>query len=448
MGGKCSKLCKKFPCNKKRQTDNNEIISNNPSSLNKNNESIIISHKITKTTITNNSNNSEKSPIKKKNKKINSQIIISPKRNCIYSYFSEKDMIKINKLLEEEKNQNFENIKIRHFKLGNLIGQGSYGKVYEALDEERGQLIAVKILDKTRLNNINNSITKIESEIEILSKLHHKNIVKYYGSSQSKNHLQIYFEYCENGSIEKMLKNYKNFPEKIIQKYTKEMLEGLEYLHAHGIIHRDIKGGNILVDRNGICKLSDFGVSKKIKDDLDKSNSYSIKGTPNYMAPEIVKNNDVITRFSDIWSLGCTVIEMINGKPPWSNIKNPFNVLFKIANSKSPPDIPKNCSFNLRDFISCCLKINPYERLNVTQLLKHPFITGNLTKEVKNDSVFFSEFDDNNVSSDMEKIVILQKKKSGESDDNNNRNSHRMSSDFNDEKKSDISDNDIMEYRK
>ena len=448
MGGKCSKLCKKFPCNKKRQTDNNEIISNNPSSLNKNNESIIISHKITKTTITNNSNNSEKSPIKKKNKKFNSQIIISPKRNCIYSYFSEKDMIKINKLLEEEKNQNFENIKIRHFKLGNLIGQGSYGKVYEALDEERGQLIAVKILDKTRLNNINNSITKIESEIEILSKLHHKNIVKYYGSSQSKNHLQIYFEYCENGSIEKMLKNYKNFPEKIIQKYTKEMLEGLEYLHAHGIIHRDIKGGNILVDRNGICKLSDFGVSKKIKDDLDKSNSYSIKGTPNYMAPEIVKNNDVITRFSDIWSLGCTVIEMINGKPPWSNIKNPFNVLFKIANSKSPPDIPKNCSFNLRDFISCCLKINPYERLNVTQLLKHPFITGNLTKEVKNDSVFFSEFDDNNVSSDMEKIVILQKKKSGKSDDNNNRNSHRMSSDFNDEKKSDISDNDIMEYRK
>ena len=448
MGGKCSKLCKKFPCNKKRQTDNNEIISNNPSSLNKNNESIIISHKITKTTITNNSNNSEKSPIKKKNKKFNSQIIISPKRNSIYSYFSEKDMIKINKLLEEEKNQNFENIKIRHFKLGNLIGQGSYGKVYEALDEERGQLIAVKIIDKTRLNNINNSITKIESEIEILSKLHHKNIVKYYGSSQSKNHLQIYFEYCENGSIEKMLKNYKNFPEKIIQKYTKEMLEGLEYLHAHSIIHRDIKGGNILVDRNGICKLSDFGVSKKIKDDLDKSNSYSIKGTPNYMAPEIVKNNDVITRFSDIWSLGCTVIEMINGKPPWSNIKNPFNVLFKIANSKSPPDIPKNCSFNLRDFISCCLKINPYERLNVTQLLKHPFITGNLTKEVKNDSVFFSEFDDNNVSSDMEKIVILQKKKSGESDDNNNRNSHRMSSDFNDEKKSDISDNDIMEYRK
>ncbi len=356
-------------------------------------------------------------------------------------------MIKINKLLEEEKNQNFENIKIRHFKLGNLIGQGSYGKVYEALDEERGQLIAVKILDKTRLNNINNSITKIESEIEILSKLHHKNIVKYYGSSQSKNHLQIYFEYCENGSIEKMLKNYKNFPEKIIQKYTKEMLEGLEYLHAHGIIHRDIKGGNILVDRNGICKLSDFGVSKKIKDDLDKTNSYSIKGTPNYMAPEIVKNNDIITRFSDIWSVGCTVIEMINGKPPWSHIKNPFNVLFQIANSKSPPDIPKNCSFNLRNFISCCLKINPYERLNVTQLLKHPFIIGNFSKDIKNDSAFFPESDDN-VSSDMEKIIILQKKKSSESNDNDNGTNNPISSDFNDDKKSELTENDILEYRK
>ena len=447
MGGKCSKLCEKFPCNKKNQNENNEIISNNPSSIDKNNESIIISRKITQKSITNNSNNSEKTPIKEKKKKLNSQIIISPKKNNLYPYFTEEDMIKINKILEEEKNKNFENIKIRHFKLGNLIGQGSYGKVYEALDEERGQLIAVKIIDKTRLNNINNSITKIESEIEILSKLHHKNIVKYFGSSQSKNHLQIYFEYCENGSIEKMLKNYKKFSEKIIQKYTKEMLEGLEYLHAHSIIHRDIKGGNILVDRNGICKLSDFGVSKKIKDDLDKTNSYSIKGTPNYMAPEIVKNNDIITRFSDIWSVGCTVIEMINGKPPWSHIKNPFNVLFQIANSKSPPDIPKNCSFNLRNFISCCLKINPYERLNVTQLLKHPFIIGNFSKDIKNDSAFFPESDDN-VSSDMEKIIILQKKKSSESNDNDNGTNNPISSDFNDDKKSELTENDILEYRK
>ena len=354
-------------------------------------------------------------------------------------------MIKINKILEEEKNKNFENIKIRHFKLGNLIGQGSYGKVYEALDEERGQLIAVKIIDKNRLNNINYSITKIESEIEILSKLHHKNIVKYYGSSQSKNHLQIYFEYCENGSIEKMLKNYKKFSEKIIQKYTKEMLEGLEYLHAHSIIHRDIKGGNILVDRNGICKLSDFGVSKKIKDDLDKTNSYSIKGTPNYMAPEIVKNNDIITRFSDIWSLGCTVIEMINGKPPWSHIKNPFKVLFQIANSKSPPDIPKNCSFNLRNFISCCLKINPYERLNVCQLLRHPFIIGDNFYQIKDISSNNSEFGDNSITSgDIDKIIIFQNNKSENEKHNNsnNRNYH-----VNGERNSDITNNDFL-YKK
>ena len=262
MGEKCSKFTKnvkrKCPCFQKDNVEiiNNEINTNNPSQ--NNTESQNISRK---ESFQMQKNNTEKNRINENENK------------RIFPYFTQEEMIKINKILQKEKKQikNSSKIKIRHYKLGNIIGEGSYGRVYEALDEDRGQLIAVKIIDKNNLNTINNSnnnsqsLSSIEGEIEILSKLNHKNIVKYYDSSQSKNHLKIFFEYCECGSIAKMLSNYKSFNEKIIRKYTKEMLEGLEYLHAHSIIHRDIKGANILVDRNGICKLSDFGGAKIIK---------------------------------------------------------------------------------------------------------------------------------------------------------------------------------------
>ena len=421
MGEKCSKFTKnvkrKCPCFQKDNVEiiNNEINTSNPSQ--NNTESQNISRK---ESFQMQKNNTEKNRINENENK------------RIFPYFTQEEMIKINKILQKEKKQikNSSKIKIRHYKLGNIIGEGSYGRVYEALDEDRGQLIAVKIIDKNNLNTINNSnnnsqsLSSIEGEIEILSKLNHKNIVKYYDSSQSKNHLKIFFEYCECGSIAKMLSNYKSFNEKIIRKYTKEMLEGLEYLHAHSIIHRDIKGANILVDRNGICKLSDFGGAKIIKEDFEKTST--MRGTPNWMAPEVIKYNEN-TRFSDIWSVGCTVIEMINGEPPFSNIKNPFKVLFHIINCKEPPQIPKNCSFNLQHFIYSCLKINPWERLNVCQLLTHPFIIGDLN---------YSNFSDFHSKNSAE-TDILSRSKNGEKNNKqlNNRNF-------------DKTENDIFGYKK
>lgn len=112
--------------------------------------------------------------------------------------------------------------------------------------------------------------------------------------------------------MSKLLETYKKLSESIIRKYALQILEGLEYLHSHNIIHRDIKGANILVDRDGVCKLSDFGGAKIIEQEIDiKRNSF--KGTPNWMAPETVKKLEH-SRFSDIWSLGCTLIEMATGK--------------------------------------------------------------------------------------------------------------------------------------
>jgi serine/threonine protein kinase len=120
--------------------------------------------------------------------------------------------------------------------------------------------------------------------------------------------------------------------------------------------------------------LSDFGGAKIIVNGLDL-NKKSFKGTPNWMAPEVVKNES-FTRFSDIWSIGCTVIEMATGHPPWVEHKDSIAVLYGIYNSKSPPETPPGLSYELTDFIQCCLKMNQYERYNVYELLRHPFITG------------------------------------------------------------------------
>lgn len=295
----------------------------------------------------------------------------------INNYFRPEDMAKINKLLAEDSKAPHQNIRINHYRRGNLIGQGSFGSVYEGLDEERGQIIAIKYIDKRKLTSLNISYKSIESEIEILSRLNHKNIVKYYNSNETDQHFKIFFEYCEGGSIARLLEKYRNFNACIIRKYLREMLEGLEYLHAHNIIHRDIKGANILVDRNGTCKLSDFGGAKILKEGVELQNTDTINGTPNWMAPEEIgeANKRSTTMFSDIWSVGCTVIEMATGTPPWSEIKNPMAVMFNIMKANSPPEIPKDIPMQLGNFISCCLRINPNERPNVTQLLKHPFLT-------------------------------------------------------------------------
>jgi serine/threonine protein kinase len=155
------------------------------------------------------------------------------------------------------------------------------------------------------------------------------------------------------------LEIYKFLTENVIKKYTKQILEGLEYLHAHNVIHRDIKGPNILVDRDGLCRLSDFGGAKVIKDEIEFKQQNSFKGTPNWMAPETVRSMEY-TRFSDIWSIGCTVIEMATGEPPWANYKNPMATLYNLMHTNTPPKFPEHLSETCKHFLSCCLKYELY----------------------------------------------------------------------------------------
>ena len=201
--------------------------------------------------------------------------------------------------------------------------------------------------------------------------MNHKNIVKYYGSFTKGKKLNLVLEYCSEGSLSKLLKIYNNLNENIIRKYVSQILDGLEYLHANNIIHRDIKCANILIGEGGVCKLSDFGEAKLIK--KERNPNSSIHGTANWMAPEIIKSSTE-TRFSDIWSIGCTIIEMFQGKPPYSDKKDTLSIFNSIIKNNEPPEIPEEMSDLLKDFVQKCLFFEPSKRYNVYELKRHPFL--------------------------------------------------------------------------
>eukprot|EP00826_Nyctotherus_ovalis_P065013 TRINITY_DN9546_c0_g1_i1.p1 TRINITY_DN9546_c0_g1~~TRINITY_DN9546_c0_g1_i1.p1 ORF type:complete len:303 (+),score=50.86 TRINITY_DN9546_c0_g1_i1:583-1491(+) len=241
--------------------------------------------------------------------------------------------------------------------------------------------MAVKQVPIVSISEINalEKIRALEVEIEILSRLQHKNIVRYIGSSREKEHFNIFLEYEGGGSIAKLLGRYGSFKENLVRLYSKQILEGLEYLHAHNVLHRDIKGANVLVDSNGICKLADFGGAKKIYNKAASENGLhsSLKGTPYWMAPEVIKQTGH-GRQADIWSFGCTVIEMATGNPPWSEHKNIFAVLYLIGQTVNPPPFPAEFSQEGKDFLGLIFKHDPNERANVRTLLNHPFIANKL----------------------------------------------------------------------
>jgi mitogen-activated protein kinase kinase kinase 3 len=261
-----------------------------------------------------------------------------------------------------------------------LIGEGAFGKVYKYFNKENGNIYAVKELNFEILNKkINNVDNVIKTEINLLSKMKHSNIVKYYGSFSNAKKLNIVLEYCRGGSLLALLKIFNSFDENIIRKYITQILDGLEYLHCHNIIHRDIKCANILIDKNGICKLTDFGGAKIMKEEMTILSS--MQGTPNWMAPEIIKSLGA-TRYSDIWSIGCTVIEMFQGSPPYSEKKNVLSILNCICKNNEPPKIPEGMSEQLKDFVEKCLVFEPTKRFNVYQLKRHPFLSN--SKSISN----------------------------------------------------------------
>lgn len=157
--------------------------------------------------------------------------------------------------------------------------------------------------------------------------------------------------YCENGSLHSICRNFGKFPENLVALYMTQVLHGLLYLHEQGVIHRDIKGANILTTKEGLVKLADFGVATRKDTGLHES---SVVGTPYWMAPEVIELSGATTA-SDIWSLGCTVIELLDGRPPYHKLQ-PMPALFRIVNDDHPP-LPEGASPVLRYDHSLLLSI-------------------------------------------------------------------------------------------
>ncbi|KAL1627655.1 Protein kinase of the Mitotic Exit Network [Neofusicoccum ribis] len=241
----------------------------------------------------------------------------------------------------------------------------AFGSVYRALNWGTGETVAIKQVKLADLPK--NELRVIMLEIDLLKNLNHPNIVKYHGFVKDAQSLYIILEYCENGSLHSICKNFGKFPENLVAIYMSQVLHGLLYLHEQGVIHRDIKGANILTTKEGLVKLADFGVATKTAG----LNDSSVVGTPYWMAPEVIELSGATTA-SDIWSLGCTVIELLDGKPPYHKLQ-PMPALFRIVNDDHPP-LPEAASPAVRDFLMQCFQKDPNLRVSARKLLKHPWI--------------------------------------------------------------------------
>ncbi|KAL3692907.1 hypothetical protein R1sor_006558 [Riccia sorocarpa] len=254
---------------------------------------------------------------------------------------------------------------------GKLLGSGTFGNVYVGFNSDIGSFCAMKeVLLVSDDSKSKESVKQLGQEIALLSKLRHQNIVQYIGTEALEDRLLIYLEYVSGGSIHKLLQDYGQFKEPVIRSFTRQILCGLAYLHNMNTVHRDIKGANILVDTQGNVKLADFGMAKHI---TAQSFPLSFKGSPYWMAPEVIKHTNGYDLAVDIWSLGCTVLEMATAKPPWSQYEG-VAAMFKIGNSKELPAIPDTLSPEGKDFVRQCLQRNPAERPTAQELLDHPFV--------------------------------------------------------------------------
>ncbi|KAK2983536.1 hypothetical protein RJ640_023070 [Escallonia rubra] len=240
------------------------------------------------------------------------------------------------------------------WKKGKLLGRGSFGHVYVGFNSESGEMCAMKevtlFADDAKSKE---SAKQLGQEIVLLSRLRHPNIVQYYGSETVDDKLYIYLEYVSGGSIYKLLQDYGQFGELAIRNYTQQILSGLAYLHAKNTVHRFIAFYNLQITGQS-CPLS-------------------FKGSPYWMAPEVIKNSNGCHLAVDVWSLGCTVLEMATTKPPWSQYEG-VAAMFKIGNSKELPAIPDHLSDDGKDFVRQCLQRNPLHRPTAATLLDHRFV--------------------------------------------------------------------------
>ncbi|GAB2280179.1 hypothetical protein Dimus_014817 [Dionaea muscipula] len=248
-------------------------------------------------------------------------------------------------------------------------GKGSYGAVYKARDLRTSELVAIKVIS---LAEGEEGYDEIRGEIEMLQQCSHPNVVRYFGSYQGEEYLWIVMEYCGGGSVADLMNATEEPLEECQIAYIcREALKGLAYLHSIFKVHRDIKGGNILLTEQGEVKLGDFGVAAQLTRTMSKRNTFI--GTPHWMAPEVIQESRYDGKV-DVWALGVSAIEMAEGLPPRSGV-HPMRVLFMISSEPAPMlEDKEKWSLVFHDFVAKCLTKDPRLRPAASEMLKHKFI--------------------------------------------------------------------------
>jgi len=267
-----------------------------------------------------------------------------------------------------------------------VLGAGACGVVYRGLVEQPGQLtslrpgqlVAVKRVTIVSSASGKLAAKKVETEVALLQTLQHANIVRYYGTVRDEHSLSIIMEYAEGGSLHSLYRDFGALPEPIVKAFTEQMLRGLSYLHNKNVVHRDVKSMNILLDKSGNVLLADFGCSVDLSA-LAEKRFKSMAGSLPWMAPEVLKmsGDEGASYPSDIWSLGCTVWEMLAGRFPFSDFDNEFHMMCHIASCEDESELlepiddmpPAALRFILR-----CLKMNPAHRPTADELLQDPWL--------------------------------------------------------------------------
>ncbi|KAF2868941.1 hypothetical protein BDV95DRAFT_609203 [Massariosphaeria phaeospora] len=266
---------------------------------------------------------------------------------------------------------------------GQLIGKGTFGRVYLGMNITTGELIAVKQVevnakaagqDKDKIKEL---VKSLDQEIDTMQHLDHANIVQYLGCERKEYSISIFLEYIPGGSVGSCLRKHGKFEECVVSSLTRQTLLGLAYLHREGILHRDLKADNILLDLDGTCKISDFGISKKSDNIYGNDITNSMQGSVFWMAPEVIRaQGQGYSAKVDIWSLGCVVLEMFAGRRPWSK-EEAIGAIYKLGSLNQAPPIPEDVSRVIGlgglSFMYDCFTINPAERPTADTLLRSPF---------------------------------------------------------------------------
>lgn len=275
------------------------------------------------------------------------------------------------------------------YELVEMLGEGSYGAVYRSVNRKTREEVAIKILPST------DDVSKTDMEVQFMKRLRSPYIVSFIDGYNFDGELWIIMEYCAGGSMSDLYEATKKpIEENALREIVAFTTLGLNHLHSHRSIHRDIKAGNILLSSSGCTKLADFGVSANLTDTMQKRKT--VIGTPFWMAPEVIQETSYDAR-ADIWSLGITIIELCEGQPPHFNV-HPMRAIFMIPMKPAPTfKNPSHWTPEMNSFLARCLQKKSEDRANTDELLSHPWIADTVKRLVK---VGFSPilkelFDDN-----------------------------------------------------